>query len=570
MSIAKAIQIVLLIGMVALFPMIVSAQSGPTEAPPRPPITAPEMPDGRGFIPPAINLDHLAPKKTPPSMALSLPAAWDWRTQGMVTAVRNQGACGSCYSFASTANFEAKILVDGGSVFNFSENNIKECNFWQTSCDGGNFHQVADWLSKAGTVLESCDPYVAADVACLGSCDYQKTLLDWRIISGESIPATADLKQYIYDNGPVYTTFYAGGVDDPGWTSELNNYDGSYTLYSTDDYVTNHAVLIVGWDDTLTHAGGSGGWIVKNSWGTSWGGTCGYGTESGYFTIAYGSANIGQWSSFIKEYQDYAGTGDLYYLDDGGWTTSYGYSNTTGYGLCEFILASDQYITRVEFWTNDVTTDVDIWLYDDFNGSTLSNLLASKLDTSFSEAGYHSVALPSPPQVASGETVYAMVKFTNTIDNFPVICDYTAPVAAGSSWLSYSGASGSWTDMATIQVPCEVAIRIRTSPTLALGVGDIELPLPDDFELGYNYPNPFNPATTISYSLEEKAAVQVIVYNVLGQKVRTLVDSEQTVGEHEIVWDGRADNDAEAGTGIYFYRIQVGEQSQVKKMLLLR
>ena len=75
------------------------------------------------------------------------------------------------------------------------------------------------------------------------------------------------------------------GKDD-AWYDEFNSYDGSYTLYHPGAEAPAHIVLIVGWDDSLSHAGGTGGWIVKNSWGTQWG-------KEGFFTIAYGSASIG-------------------------------------------------------------------------------------------------------------------------------------------------------------------------------------------------------------------------------------------------------------------------------------
>ena len=216
-----------------------------------------------------------------------------------MTSVKNQGACGACYAFAALANIESKMLIDGAGTFDFSENNAKECNWYATSCDGGNYHKMANFFSKGATVLESCDPYVASDVSCNSACAEIKTLLDWRIISGDNVPTTTVLQDYIYENGPVYTTLYAGDANDPTWSTTFNNYDGSTVLYYTGAYDPNHAVCIVGWDDTLSHAGGQGAWIVKNSWGTSWGGTCGYGAESGYFKIAYGSAGIGKWSSYV-------------------------------------------------------------------------------------------------------------------------------------------------------------------------------------------------------------------------------------------------------------------------------
>jgi len=465
-----AVGLILLLSLLVYSPAAWAQESELQEAPTLgTPSEPPPVIDGHGtgFIPPPMDLSHLTGQTEPEELAFQTPsfgqpASFDWRSQGKVTPVKDQGACGSCYAFAAIANIESKMLIDGtGCTFDFSENNAKECNWYDTTCGGGNYFKMASWFSKEGVVLESCDSYVASNVTCSTACTYQKTLLDWRLICGDEVPITSILKTYIQNYGPVYTSMYASSSY--GFHS---GYDGSYTFYHTGTEDTNHAVTIVGWDDSLEHDGSSdGGWIVKNSWGTDWGGPCGYGSEDGYFTIAYGSASIGKFSSFIYDWQDYDDNGDLYYYDEGGWTSNFGTgSHTTTWGLCKFIPSSDTYVTRVEFWTNDVTTDIDIRIYDNFNGANLTNLLASKLNNSFSEAGYHSVALDSPLSVTSGDDIFAVVQFTNDSYPYPVVVDDEGPRETGRTYVSLTGADESWTVLGTGEAfDYDVAIRVRTS-----------------------------------------------------------------------------------------------------------
>lgn len=93
--------------------------------------------------------------------------------------------------------------------------------------------------------------------------------------------------------------------------------------------------------------------------------------------------------------------------------------------------------------------------------------------------------------------------------------------------------------------------------------------LPDTFMLGENYPNPFNPLTTIEYAIPEKATVLIQVFDLLGGLVATLVEAEQGPGRYRVVWDGRNDARQAQASGLYFYRMTVGSFVQSKKMLLL-
>jgi endo-1,4-beta-xylanase len=94
--------------------------------------------------------------------------------------------------------------------------------------------------------------------------------------------------------------------------------------------------------------------------------------------------------------------------------------------------------------------------------------------------------------------------------------------------------------------------------------------IPDEYELFQNYPNPFNPTTLIRYDVPRSSHVRLAVYNILGTKVRTLVDAAQAAGAHTIVWDAKNDLDNDVASGIYFYRLETGTSVLSRKMMLLR
>ena len=93
---------------------------------------------------------------------------------------------------------------------------------------------------------------------------------------------------------------------------------------------------------------------------------------------------------------------------------------------------------------------------------------------------------------------------------------------------------------------------------------------PEAYSLEPNHPNPFNPRTTISYRLPKTAQVSLIIYNLLGQEVRLLVDTHQRVGFHQAVWDGRDRLGRTVASGVYLYRLRAGDYSETRKMILLK
>jgi len=94
--------------------------------------------------------------------------------------------------------------------------------------------------------------------------------------------------------------------------------------------------------------------------------------------------------------------------------------------------------------------------------------------------------------------------------------------------------------------------------------------VPVTYALNQNFPNPFNPTTTIEYSIPTSGHVSLVVYNVAGQKVRTLVNDSQSASFYKVVWDGKNDNGMTVGTGMYFYKLVSGNYSKIVKMTLMK
>jgi flagellar hook assembly protein FlgD len=89
--------------------------------------------------------------------------------------------------------------------------------------------------------------------------------------------------------------------------------------------------------------------------------------------------------------------------------------------------------------------------------------------------------------------------------------------------------------------------------------------------LGANYPNPFNPTTTIYFSLAENTEnVEIAIYNIKGHKLKQLVSSQLSVGKHSIIWNGTDDYNKPVSSGVYFYQIKTGKFTATKKMMLMK
>jgi len=209
----------------------------------------------------------------PPPQLLNTQEFFDWREFGVVTPVKDQGQCGSCWDFAATGAFESVYSLAAGILPDFSEQQGLVCNNGGSGCNGGWMSDAYDVYMDYGVVDESCMPYRANDnYPCT-----QEDCVPLAILEGyEDIPNNVNAIKNALMLGPLSTAFTV--------YNDFNGYSGGCYEHA-DNSPLNHAVVILGWDDNMCD--GEGAWIVKNSWGPGWG-------AGGYFYIKYGSAGFGQ------------------------------------------------------------------------------------------------------------------------------------------------------------------------------------------------------------------------------------------------------------------------------------
>ncbi len=188
----------------------------------------------------------------------------DLRSSGIITSVKNQGSCGSCWAFAMVACVEA---IHGGNM-DLSEQHLVSCCKSSSGCNGGYIGSTGQWIRSNGVVQERAYPYQGKT----GSCDSNKTKGAKVFVRGV---------QNLYSDSSIKSMINRGVPVDTGMKvySDFMHYKGGVYRHTSGSYKGGHAVAIVGYDDN------NGCWIIKNSWGTGWG-------ERGYVRMAYGECSV--------------------------------------------------------------------------------------------------------------------------------------------------------------------------------------------------------------------------------------------------------------------------------------
>jgi hypothetical protein len=147
--------------------------------------------------------------------------------------------------------------------------------------------------------------------------------------------------------------------------------------------------------------------------------------------------------------------------------------------------------------------------------------------------------------------------------NVSVICDATSlNVGTYNGTLTVSG----W-DINHRLIDVIVPVTFTVTP---VGIEDDINNMPTEFSLAQNYPNPFNPTTEIEFALPVRSHVTLSVFNVLGQKVKSLVNADLDAGYKTVIWDGSDDTGVDVASGTYFYVLKAGDKSFTKKMTMLK
>lgn len=208
------------------------------------------------------------PATSPSAAPTNAANGWDWQAQGKVQAVKNQGSCGSCYSFAAAGAIESWTAINKGTMYSLSEQNIIDCESTNNGCGGGYITQTLQYGTN-GLCKETDYPYTASK----GSCRASGCVVADSKTNGAKTVAKSDTALMAAIR--ISPTVVGVEADQQAWQLYRSGVVTTSCGTSLD-----HAVLAVGYG---TDANGGDYYRIKNSWGSSWG-------ESGYIRLGRGSA----------------------------------------------------------------------------------------------------------------------------------------------------------------------------------------------------------------------------------------------------------------------------------------
>ncbi len=397
-----------------------------------------------GLIPSPIDLSYMEGASLPVAVTAS-PEAFDLRTQGKLTAVRDQGPWGACWTFAAYASLESSLLPGRAEDYAEEHMALRHGFDWGIT-DGGNKDMASAYLGRwSGPVNEGDDPYGdGVTPPGLTAVGHVQDILYLPPRAGAA--DNGSIKWALQAHGAVFSTVHwEAAAYEPAASSFY--YDGAESA--------NHGIAIVGWDDAYsrtnfaTQPSGDGAFIVRNSWGSAWG-------LGGYFYVSYEDAVLGEDNAVFtaEPLQNYSAA---YQHDELGATASVGWP----WMASRFVAgSSDQRLAAVAFYVPEPDTG-----YEVYYGTTLAGrqLLTTG---SIAVPGYRTIKLPEPQALSAGQAFFVIVKLVAPTTQFPVAIEYRyenyssgASSAANESFASPDG--NSWTDMGAAGSPIRSNVCLK-------------------------------------------------------------------------------------------------------------
>jgi C1A family cysteine protease len=411
--------------------------------------------DTRYTLPQTYLVSAIASEKS--DSVASTGSGLDLRADGKVSDVKNQEQCGSCWAFSTYSSLESTLLPS--ESWDFSENNMKNTHGYDFSpCKGGNSLMSTAYLARwDGPIAESSDPYSTVSSSSPANVQELKHIQEvWYIPSRSGPLDNENIKMALTEQGAIYSTIY--------WNEAyFSGYHNSY--YYGGSATGNHAVTIVGWDDSYDRTNferlpsGNGAFIVKNSWGPEWG-------DDGYFYVSYYDTGIGRDNAlFMAETAE--NYDNIYQYDPLGWVVSYGSGSDTEYFANIFTSTGSEQLSAVSFYTPVPDASFQVWVYLDTHTNPTAGTNAGSISGTASLPGYHTVSLNSPISLNSGQKFSVVVKITTPGYQYPVAMEYPysgfssrATARSGESFVSSNG--NSWTDVTTVYPDTNVCLKAFT------------------------------------------------------------------------------------------------------------
>ncbi|NCA86611.1 MAG: hypothetical protein EOM83_13740 [Clostridia bacterium] len=358
-----------------------------------------------------------------------LPVVYDIRDSAWLTPVKSQSN-GGCWAYSTMGAVEARLMMLGLGEYNLSDNNLKFCHGYipARNTNGNHWMSSTYFARTAGPYLETEDPYPGGT----SSNDDCPTGFSPQFYIGQSRytpPQDAQyIKQTVLQYGPVWSLLYYNAT-------YLNTTNATY--FYGGSHAVNHAGVIVGWNDTLTTAGGTGAWIVRNTYGASFG-------QGGYYFISYNDSQFTKYNGFWPDAEVFDSAATIRQYDEIGGYWGTGFDNSKGCGLVHFDgNQKASRLSQIGTFVVSATSSVSINVFDTFSDS-LSGWLGAMQMQDVELPGYYTFDLDTAIYLAAGQDFYVEVCYNSNDadDQWPIaiedtIAGYAMPqIETGRFWIA--------------------------------------------------------------------------------------------------------------------------------------